>query len=114
MHRALKAIFRPEFLNRIDEIVVFDELSKDELTNILEIMLSELSEMLENKGIKLSVDENVKSFLVEEALKERLGARPLRRLIGRKIEDKLSDIIIRGSYKENLFITMKNGEIICE
>ena len=114
MHRALKAIFRPEFLNRIDEIVVFDELSKGELTNILEIMLSELSEMLENKGIKLSVDENVKSFLVEEALKERLGARPLRRLIGRKIEDKLSDIIIRGSYKENLFITMKNGEIICE
>lgn len=114
VHRALKAIFRPEFLNRIDEIVVFDELNKDELTEILEIMLSELSEMLENKGIKLSVDENVKSFLVEEAQKERLGARPLRRLIGRKIEDKLSDIIIRGSYKENLSITMKNGEIICE
>ncbi len=114
VNRALKAIFRPEFLNRIDEIVVFDELNKDELTEILEIMLSELSEMLESKGIKLSVDENVKSFLVEEAQKERLGARPLRRLIGRKIEDKLSDIIIRGSYKENLSITMKNGEIICE
>ena len=114
MHRALKAIFRPEFLNRIDEIVVFDELSKDELTDILEIMLSELSEMLENKGIKLLVDEKVKSLLVEESQKEHLGARPLRRLIGRKIEDKLSDIIIRGSYKENLSITMKNGEIICE
>ena len=114
VHRALKAIFRPEFLNRIDEIVVFDELSKNDLTKILEIMLGELSEMLEIKGIKLSVDENVKSFLVEEAQKEHLGARPLRRLIGRKIEDKLSDIIIRGSYKENLFITMKNGEIICE
>ena len=114
MHRALKAIFRPEFLNRIDEIVVFDELNKDELTKILEIMLSELSEMLKNKGIKLSVDENVKVFLVEEAIKERLGARPLRRLIGRKIEDKLSDIIIRGSYKEHISITMKDGEIICE
>ena len=114
VHRALKAIFRPEFLNRIDEIVVFDELSKDELTDILEIMLSELSEMLENKGIKLLVDEKVKSLLVEESQKEHLGARPLRRLIGRKIEDKLSDIIIRGSYKENLSITMKNGEIICE
>ena len=114
VHRALKAIFRPEFLNRIDEIVVFDELSKDELTDILEIMLSELSEMLENKGIKLSVDEKVKAFLAQEAQKEHLGARPLRRLIGRKIEDKLSDIIIRGSYKENLSITMKNGEIICE
>ncbi len=114
VHRALKAIFRPEFLNRIDEIVVFDELHEDELTKILEIMLGELSEMLENKGIKLSVDEKVKSFLVEEAQKEHLGARPLRRLIGRKIEDKLSDIIIRGSYKEHLSITMKNGEIICE
>ena len=114
VHRALKAIFRPEFLNRIDEIVVFDELCKEELAEILDIMLGELSEMLENKGIKLLVDEKVKSFLVEEAQKEHLGARPLRRLIGRKIEDKLSDIIIRGSYKENLSITMKDGEIICE
>ena len=114
VHRALKAIFRPEFLNRIDEIVVFDVLSEEEMSQILEIMLGELSEMLENKGIRLSVDDSVKNMLVKEAVKEHLGARPLRRLIGRKIEDRISDIIIRGSYKEKITITEKNGEIICE
>ena len=114
VHRALKSVFRPEFLNRVDEIVIFDILSKEEMEQILEIMLGELSEMLQNKGISLSVDNNVKSILVDEAIKEHLGARPLRRLISRKIEDKLSDLIIRGSYKEKITITEKNGEIVCE
>ena len=114
VHRALKAIFRPEFLNRVDEIIVFDELKSEEMTKILDIMLSELSEMLENKGISLSVTDKVKEMLVKEAMGEHLGARPLRRLIGRKIEDKLSDIIISGSYKEKVTITEKDGEIICE
>jgi len=114
VNRALKAIFRPEFLNRVDEIVVFDELNHTEMKEILEIMLGELSEMLETKGIKLSVSDSVKEILVEEAVREHLGARPLRRLIGRKIEDKLSDIIISGSYKNEVNITEKNGEIICE
>ncbi len=114
VNRALKAIFRPEFLNRVDEIVVFDELNHTEMKKILEIMLGELSEMLETKGIKLSVSDSVKEILVEEAVREHLGARPLRRLIGRKIEDKLSDIIISGSYKNEVNITEKNGEIICE
>ena len=114
VHRALKNIFRPEFLNRVDEIVVFDELGKDEMTKILDIMLLELSEMLENKGIKLSVSDEVKEMLIEDAISEHLGARPLRRLIGRRIEDKLSDIIIRGSYNDNISIVLKDGEIGCE
>ncbi len=112
--RALKAIFRPEFLNRVDEIVIFDELNHTEMKEILEIMLSELSEMLEGKGISLSVDEKVKELIVSEAIREHLGARPLRRLIGRKIEDKLADIIIGGSYKSNVTVTEKDGEIVCE
>ena len=114
VNRALKAVFRPEFLNRVDEIVVFDELSREEMAKILDIMLSELSEMLENKGITLSVSDEVKDILICDAMAEHLGARPLRRLIGRKIEDKLSDIIIRGSYKDNLSIVLKDGEICCE
>lgn len=114
VQRALKAIFRPEFLNRVDEIVVFDELSRDEMTKILDIMLGELSEMLELKGISLSVSSDVKASLVEDAVREKLGARPLRRLIGRRIEDKLSDIIISGSYKNEVTISQKDGEIICE
>ena len=114
VYRALKAIFRPEFLNRVDEIVVFDELNHEEMRKILDIMLCELSEMLENKGITLSVADSVKEMLVKEAVREHLGARPLRRLIGRKIEDKLSNIIISGSYKDKVTITEKDGEIICE
>ncbi len=114
VNRALKAIFRPEFLNRVDEIIVFDELNHSEMKEILELMLSELSEMLENKGIALSVTDAVKELLVTEAVREHLGARPLRRLIGRKIEDKIADIIISGSYKNEVTITMKDGEIICE
>jgi len=112
--RALKAIFRPEFLNRVDEIVVFDELNHTEMKEILDILLCELSEMLVNKGIKLTVADEVKEILVDEAVREHLGARPLRRLIGRKIEDKLSDIIISGSYKNEVNITEKDGEIVCE
>jgi len=113
VHRALKAVFRPEFLNRVDEIVVFDELSHGEMIQILNIMPGELSEMLENKGIRLTVSDEVKEVLTEEAVKEHLGARPLRRLIGRKIEDKLSDMIISGSYKENITVTLEDGEIVC-
>ena len=114
VHRALKAIFRPEFLNRVDEIVVFDQLSKEEMSKILDLMLSELSEMLDGKGIKLSVSGSVKEMLVDEAISEHLGARPLRRLISRKIEDKLSEMIIRGNHKGSVAITEKDGEIICE
>jgi len=114
VNRALKAIFRPEFLNRVDEIIVFDELNHSEMKEILELMLSELSEMLENKGIALFVTDEVKEVLVNDAVREHLGARPLRRLIGRRIEDKIADIIISGSYKNEVTITMKDGEIICE
>lgn len=114
VHRALKSIFRPEFLNRVDEIVVFDELNHEEMAKILDIMLSELSEMLEGKGIELCVSQDVKDILIKSAIDEHLGARPLRRLIGRRIEDKLSDIIIRGSYKDKISIVLKDGEICCE
>ncbi len=112
--RALKSIFRPEFLNRVDEIVVFDELNHEEMKKILDIMLGELSEMLENKGITLSVTDEVCEAIVSEASKEHLGARPLRRIIGRKIEDKLADIIISGAYKNAVNVTLKDGEIVCE
>ena len=114
VHRALKAIFRPEFLNRIDEIVVFDELSRDEMSKILDIMLGELSDMLDGKGIALAVDDDVKDVLVDEAIKEHLGARPLRRLISRRIEDKLSNMIISGAYMDTIKISQKDGEIVCE
>ncbi len=114
VHRAIKAIFRPEFLNRVDEIVVFDQLNKDEMEKILDLMLSELTEILEGKGIRLTVSDAVKEILVSEAAEEHLGARPLRRLISRKIEDKLSEMIIRGNHTGSVSIIEKDGEIVCE
>ncbi len=114
VHRALKAIFKPEFLNRVDEIVVFEQLRKDEMAKILDLMLSELSDILDGKGIKLTVSESVKEILVSEAVEEHLGARPLRRLISRKIEDQLSSMIIRGNHTGNVLITEKDGEVVCE
>ncbi|MBQ3022062.1 MAG: ATP-dependent Clp protease ATP-binding subunit [Clostridia bacterium] len=114
VQRALRGIFRPEFLNRVDEIVVFDELSKEEMGKVLDIMIGELSEMLKNKGIALSVSDEARELIVEEAIKEHLGARPLRRIIGRKIEDKLANIIISGSYKDSVNVITKDGEIVCE
>ncbi len=114
VYRALKNIFRPEFLNRVDEIVVFDELSKDEMGKVLDIMIGELSEMLTGKGITLSVSDDAREIIVDEAAGEHLGARPLRRIISRKIEDRLASIIISGSYKDTVNVTIKDGEIVCE
>ena len=70
--------------------------------------------MLDGKGIKLTVSDSVKEILVSKAVEEHLGARPLRRLISREIEDKLSDMIISGNHKGHVEITEKNGEIVCE
>ena len=81
---------------------------------VLDIMISELAEMLESKGISLSVSDEARSLIVEEAIGEHLGARPLRRIISRKIEDKLANIIISGSYKDTAKVTVKDGEIICD
>ncbi len=114
VHRALKAIFKPEFLNRVDEIVVFDRLSEDEMTQILNLMLSELADMLSAKGITLSVSSDAKRLIVQAAYEENLGARPLRRLISRKIEDKLSEMIIKGDHTGNVNVTVKDGDIVCE
>ena len=112
--RALKAIFRPEFLNRVDEIVVFGELSRSEMLGILDIMLGELNEMLAEKGMSLVAGDEVREKLVDEAAAKHMGARPLRRLIERKIEDKLSDIIIRGGRPKKITAAVSDGEIVCE
>ena len=112
--RALKAIFRPEFLNRVDEIVVFGELSRGEMLSILDIMLGELNEMLAEKGMSLVAGDEVREKLVDEAAAEHMGARPLRRLIEREIEDKLSDIIIRGGRPKKITAAVSDGEIVCE
>lgn len=102
----LKATFRPEFLNRVDDIIVFTKLSKDEIAEIAENMLKNLAERLENLEIRLSWDASVKEALAEKGFDEVYGARPLRREIQSKIEDALSEKILEGAIK-------KGAEVVC-
>jgi len=95
----LKKTFRPEFLNRIDGVVVFHSLTKDNIRNIVELMLSQVSRQLAEKEIKLEVTDAAKDFLGEKGYDEVFGARPLRRVIQDMIEDKLSESVLRSEFK---------------
>lgn len=114
LNDALKRQFRPEFLNRIDEIVVFESLKKNELMQILELMLSELDEMLQEKGMSMEVSSEAKELLLERGSDPKFGARPLRRAIVRNLQDKLADMVIRGERKEKIRAFVKDGEIAVE
>lgn len=94
----MKKRFRPEFLNRIDETVVFRPLSKDDLMKIVDVMLSDLNERLVEKGISLTLTKSAKLFIVEKAYDPCFGARPLRRTIEDNIEDPLAEEILKGKF----------------
>ena len=95
----LKQIFRPEFLNRIDEVVVFDELSRDELRKIVDIMLKEVSDEAMAKEISLNFTSSAKEFLLEKGYSPKYGARPLRRAIQTYIEDILAEGFLKSEYR---------------
>ena len=100
----LKATFSPEFLNRVDDIIVFSKLTKPEIEEIADKMLGNLKARLENLNITLTWDEKVKSALADKGFDDVYGARPLRREIQSKIEDPLSEKILEG--------TIKNGDTV--
>ncbi|MFA6736591.1 MAG: ATP-dependent Clp protease ATP-binding subunit [Saccharofermentanales bacterium] len=93
----LKEIFRPEFLNRVDEIVVFNELSKDDLRRICDLMLKDVFATLAEKGIRLVVSDEVKDHITEKGYDSKFGARPLRKTIRKLLEDPLTDLLLKGS-----------------
>ena len=111
--RALKQVFRPEFLNRVDEIVVFEELSKENLIKIVDLMLSELNQGLNEKNISLTVSDDAKELICDRAYSKQYGARPMRRYIEKNIEDKLAQMYINGDLKENcgVLVTVKDSEL---
>ena len=100
VNEELKQYFRPEFLNRLDEIIVFRQLTKNEVKEIAEIMLQEVFARLEEKGIKLSVTDAFKERLVEEGYNPSYGARPLRRAVMRLLEDSLAEEVLSGRIKD--------------
>ena len=109
----LRREFKPEFLNRIDDIVIFKSLVKEDIVQIVDIMLNEVKERVEERGISISYDKKVKDFLVENGYDQRLGARPLRRAIQEHFEDKLADTLLSKGLQGNMIVkaTMKNDEV---
>jgi ATP-dependent Clp protease ATP-binding subunit ClpC len=94
----LKKTFLPEFLNRIDEVVVFHSLSKEQIRQIVDLMLSQVAKSLSEKNLKLEITDAAKNFLGEKGFDPTFGARPLRRVIQNEVEDKLSDALLRGEF----------------
>ncbi|NLI59215.1 MAG: AAA domain-containing protein [Clostridium sp.] len=109
----LKEIFRPEFLNRIDEIIVFDQLKKEELRKIIKLMLKEIEDEVKGKNMTIEIEEPVIDFILQKGYDPKYGARPLRRMIQKYIEDELADMYIRGTYTEgsNIVVYVEGEEI---
>lgn len=110
----LKHSFRPEFLNRIDDIIVFHSLEHEDLYKIVELMLKVVKERLKDLEINITFDEETKKHLAKAGLNTNYGARPLRREITNTVEDKLSEEILKGNIDkgDNVSVIMKNSELI--
>ncbi|MDH5805286.1 MAG: AAA family ATPase, partial [Gemmatimonadota bacterium] len=98
VHDALRQTFKPEFLNRVDDTVVFRPLAKEDLSAIIELRLSDLGRMLEEREIGLEVSEGAKSALIAEGYDVTFGARPLKRVIQRRIQDPLAMALLEGEF----------------
>lgn len=110
----VKKVFRPEFLNRLDETIVFKSLTKANISNIIDLMLKEISVSVEEKEMFLIVNDDVKNFLIEEGYDETYGARPLRRAIQKYIEDPLSIEFLENKFKadDKIRATIENGKVV--
>ena len=107
----VKRMFKPEFLNRIDEIIVFHQLSQDHMKEIVDIMLKGICRRtLTQMNLKLTVDDSAKTFLVEKGYDEKYGARPLRRAIQNLLEDGLAEAVLDGQVKAGDEVTVTKGE----
>ena len=111
---ALKDLFRPEFLNRVDEIIPFDSLTPDELIKIVDLLLDKTREALSNKDLKLEVSDSAKQFLLKNGTDLKYGARPLRRSIQRFIEDEIAERVLKGEFiaGQTIFVDCVDNNLI--
>ena len=116
VNEELKKAFRPEFLNRIDDIIVFAHLSKEEIREIVDLMMKDLFKRLAERGLSIEVTDEVKDYLAKDGYSEAYGARPLRRLIQRKIEDELAEEILTNAYQDGdtIVLKLKDDKIVFE
>jgi ATP-dependent Clp protease ATP-binding subunit ClpC len=114
VERALQNFFRPEFLNRVDEIIVFEPLTEKELRQIVDIMLREVQERLDERQVTRTVTDAAKDALVKEGYDRVYGARPLRRTVERRVENALSKRILAGEFAEGdeVVVDYENGEYV--
>jgi len=106
----VKRLFNPEFINRLDETIIFNSLTNEDLAKIVELMVAQLNENLVHKRLTVSITDDAKQWILEKACKDKnYGARPLRRAIQRYIEDPLSEALIQGQLKE-----LSNVEVYLE
>lgn len=110
----LKRLFNPEFLNRIDEVVVFHQLSKEDLSKIIDIMFIETKQNMKEKNLEIELTEEAKNYIIDKDYDKKYGARPLRRALQKEIADQLSIEILEGRYKEEdkIIVDVQGGEII--
>ena len=110
---SLKETFRPEFLNRVDEIIVFDSLNKEELLQIVDLMLADTVKVLKHKDISFEISSSAKQFILDKGTNIKFGARPLRRAIQRYVEDEISDMILRSEVVDGQTINVdfKNDKL---
>ena len=108
----LKKEFKPEFLNRIDEIIVFHKLEDNQIRKIVDIMLNNVAKLLKEQGIKLTVDENAKDLVAKKGTDKTFGARPLKRAIQTMVEDKIAEAMLDGKIKKEAKVTVQDDEIV--
>src|SRR6266516_4577909 len=109
-----KKVFRPEFLNRLDDVIVFRSLNKPDLIQILDLEISKVMERLKSKKLQLSLDEKAKDFLVEKGYDPTYGARPMRRSVERYLEDPLAEEILKGHLHDNdpIQVTVEGDKLV--
>lgn len=112
----VKRFFRPEFLNRIDETVVFHALSKEHILQIVDLMLRDLNKTLHEKGMELEVTQTARELLAEKGYDPEFGARPLRRIIQNEVEDRLSEELLAGNLQpgDTVVVDVEDDEFVAK
>ena len=110
--QSIKEFMRPELLNRIDDILVFDALGREEVSRILDLQIADLNARLSENGISLSLKEKARSYLVEKGFDPSMGARPMRRLIQKEIEDPLSTLMLEGKITGEAYVDCADGSLL--
>lgn len=109
---SMNQFFKPEFLNRLDDVIEFNELSKNDLIKIVNLMLDEVNGMVKNQGMQIAVTDDAKKQLVEEGYNPAMGARPLRRTIQEEVEDNVADYKLDHPAAKNLLVSVADGKVV--